>query len=115
MAILPRDITRLANAQVPGSNLITRDIYNARQRIRQHELNGHTPTQAFIRLLSEDEDIQLFVKESDDDRIEGVFWAYTAGIRLWRRFPQVLSFDNTYKTNRFGMPLFQITGLTPAY
>jgi hypothetical protein len=31
---------------------------------------------------------------------------------MWSRFSEVLSFDNTYKTNRFKMPLFNITGLT---
>lgn len=31
---------------------------------------------------------------------------------MWRRFPEVLSFDNTYNTNRFKLPLFQVTGQT---
>jgi hypothetical protein len=31
---------------------------------------------------------------------------------MWQRFPEVLSFDNTYNTNRFKLPLFQTTGQT---
>jgi hypothetical protein len=31
---------------------------------------------------------------------------------MWRQHPEYLSFDNTYKTNRFNMPLLQIGGLT---
>jgi hypothetical protein len=29
---------------------------------------------------------------------------------MWKRFPEVLSFNNTYNTNRFKLPLFQVTG-----
>ncbi|KAM4063375.1 MULE transposase [Hirsutella rhossiliensis] len=28
---------------------------------------------------------------------------------MWKRFPEVISFDNTYNTNRFKLPLFQAT------
>lgn len=31
---------------------------------------------------------------------------------MWNRFPEVLGLDNTYKTNRFKMCLFQVTGVT---
>jgi hypothetical protein len=31
---------------------------------------------------------------------------------MWKRFPEVLGLDNTYKTNRFKMYLFQVTGVT---
>lgn len=29
---------------------------------------------------------------------------------MWKRHPYVLSCDNTYKTNRYHMPLFNVTG-----
>ncbi|EGY20871.1 uncharacterized protein VDAG_02395 [Verticillium dahliae VdLs.17] len=31
---------------------------------------------------------------------------------MWKRFPECISFDNTYNTNRFKLPLFQATGQT---
>jgi hypothetical protein len=31
---------------------------------------------------------------------------------MWKTFPEVLGLDNTYKTNRFNMNLFQISGMT---
>jgi hypothetical protein len=31
---------------------------------------------------------------------------------MWKRFPEVLSLDNTYSTNRCKLPLFQVTGQT---
>ncbi|KAJ4994735.1 hypothetical protein K4K48_012083 [Colletotrichum sp. SAR 10_66] len=32
--------------------------------------------------------------------------------RIWKQFPEVLGFNNTYKTNRHKIPLFQITSTT---
>lgn len=31
---------------------------------------------------------------------------------MWKRNPEVLSFDATYKTNKFNMPLFQISSVS---
>lgn len=33
-------------------------------------------------------------------------------MQMWKRFPEVISFDNTYNTNRFKLPLFQATSQT---
>jgi hypothetical protein len=41
-----------------------------------------------------------------------VFWTYPWCQKMWKRFPEVLGIDNTYKTNRFNMYLFQVTGIT---
>jgi hypothetical protein len=39
-------------------------------------------------------------------------WTFPFCMQMWRRFSKVLSFDNTYNTNRFKLPLFQVTGQT---
>jgi hypothetical protein len=31
---------------------------------------------------------------------------------MWSRFPEVLGIDNTYKTNRFSIYLFEVIGIT---
>ena len=36
-------------------------------------------------------------------------------IEDWKRNAELLSMDNTYKVNRFNMPLLQITGITPLH
>ena len=36
----------------------------------------------------------------------------TKCISKWQENPEVLAFDNTYKTNKFSMPLLQTTGIT---
>ena len=48
----------------------------------------------------------------EDDRVCAVFWTYDWCRTMWKKFPEVLGLDNTYKTNRFGLHLFQATGVT---
>ena len=63
--------------------------------------------------------VQFFFKEheagGDDGPIAGLFWTYSWAVGQWKRHPEVLSFDNTYKTNKFNMPLLQVTGVTGSW
>ena len=88
-----------------------RDIYNDRQALKKQLLNGLSPTQAWIQLL-QNEDIRHQVRYDDQHRISAVFWTYPWCEGMWKTYPEVLGLDNTYKTNRFKMYLFQVTGLT---
>ncbi|KAI8648711.1 Cycloeucalenol cycloisomerase [Fusarium keratoplasticum] len=104
----------LAEVQVfgngsPGS--ADRDIYNARALINRDKLNGYTPTAALIKLFDE-MDVPYVVKWADDEpsRLVGLVWTFSYCLQIWKRFPEIISFDNTYNTNRFKLPLFQATG-----
>lgn len=46
------------------------------------------------------------------NRLLGLVWTFPYCLQTWKRFPEVISFDNTYNTNRFKLPLFQATGQT---
>jgi hypothetical protein len=76
-------------------------------------LGGLVPTAALIKLFDENE-IPYLVKWADDDpnRLLGLVWTFPYCLEMWKRFPEVISFDNTYNTNRFKLPLFQATGQT---
>ena len=88
-----------------------RDIYNDRQEIKAEKLNGLTATQAFVKELL-NSDIKVNVMYDDDRRVCAVFWTYDWCRTMWKKFPEVLGLDNTYKTNRFKLYLFQVTGVT---
>ncbi|KID81242.1 hypothetical protein MGU_11379 [Metarhizium guizhouense ARSEF 977] len=99
-------------ADSPGYDYFrTRDIYNDRQAIKRERLNGLTATQAFVKEL-ESGDIRVRTLPDEEDRVCTVFWTYDWCRRMWKKFPEVLGLDNTYKTNRFGLHLFQATGVT---
>lgn len=88
-----------------------KDIYNDRQKLRKDALGSKTLTQAWIGHLK-DHGIKHFIKYSADLKVEAIFWTYPWCEQMWKRFPDVLGIDNTYKTNRFKMYLFQVTGVT---
>lgn len=90
-----------------------RDIYNDRQKLRSIALGGKTATQAFLGHIQAS-GLPHYVKYdlSDENKIQGVFWTYPWCQKMWQRFPEVLGVDNTYKTNRFKLYLFQVTGVT---
>ncbi|KAM5344611.1 hypothetical protein ACJ41O_013146 [Fusarium nematophilum] len=82
-------------------------------RINRDKLNGHSPIAALVKLFDEME-LPYFVKWEDDEpnRLVGLVWTFPYCLQMWKRFPEVVSFDNTYNTNRFKLPLFQTTGQT---
>jgi hypothetical protein len=97
----------------PDSTLTRRDVYNARALVSREKLGGYNPTAALIKMFDE-QGIPHIAKwsEAEPDRLVGLVWTFPYCIRMWTRFSEVLSFDNTYNTNRFKLPLFQVTGQT---
>ncbi|EGY20864.1 uncharacterized protein VDAG_02388 [Verticillium dahliae VdLs.17] len=113
VGIRARDVRAVVQEQHPESTFTQRDIYNARALINRDKLNGHTPTAALIKLFDE-MGVPYLVKWADDEpnRLVGLVWTFPYCLQMWKRFPEVISFDNTYNTNRFKLPLFQATGQT---
>ncbi|KAJ6439000.1 mutator-like element [Purpureocillium lavendulum] len=113
VGIRARDVRAVVQEQHPETVFTRRDIYNARALINCDKLDGYTPTAALIKLFDETK-IPYLVKwdDSSPDRLLGIVWTFPYCIKMWKRFPEVMSFDNTYNTNRFKLPLFQATGQT---
>jgi hypothetical protein len=106
-------VRAVVQEQHPESVFTQRDIYNARARINRDKLNSYSPTGALVKLFDEME-IPYLVRWADNNpnRLIGLVWTFPYCIRMWKRFPEVISFDNTYNTNRFKLPLFQAIGQT---
>ena len=106
-----REITALLRKRYPDQVWDRRDIYNERLKARGNELDIYTPTQALIRQLQE-ANFKHTVLYDEENRLRAVFWSLPWCERQWERFPDIVSLDNTYKTNRFRMPFLNITGIT---
>ncbi|KJZ70048.1 hypothetical protein HIM_10552 [Hirsutella minnesotensis 3608] len=113
VGIRARDVRGIVKEKHPGTLYTGRDIYNARALLRREKLGGLGPTAALIKLFDE-RGIPYIVKWSstEPDRLVGLIWSFPYCLRMWKRFPETLSFDNAYNTNRFKLPLFQVTGQT---
>ncbi|PNP73906.1 hypothetical protein FNYG_12757 [Fusarium nygamai] len=113
VGIRARDVRAVVQEQHPESIFTQRDIYNARALINRDKLSGYTPTGALIKLFNELH-IPYLAKwvDNEPNRLVGLVWTFPYCLQMWKRFPEVISFDNTYNTNRFKLPLFQATGQT---
>ncbi|KID95831.1 hypothetical protein MAJ_08227, partial [Metarhizium majus ARSEF 297] len=113
VGIRARDIGGIVRDHFPDSVYTPTDIYNARARISRENLGGYSSTAALIKLF-DDKEIPYIAEWANDepDRLVGLVWTFPYCIRMWGRFSEVISFDNTYNTNRFKLPLFQVTGQT---
>ncbi|PWI63997.1 hypothetical protein PCL_07432 [Purpureocillium lilacinum] len=108
-----RDVRGIVKEKHPDTLCTRKDIYNARARLRRKKLGGLSPIAALIKLFDE-RSIPYVVKWSttEPDRLVGLMWTFPYCAQMWKRFPEIMSFDNTYNTNRFKLPLFQVTGQT---
>ncbi|KJK84928.1 hypothetical protein H633G_11250 [Metarhizium anisopliae BRIP 53284] len=113
VGIRARDVRAVVEQQHPDTVFTQRDIYNARAVINREKLGGYTPTGSLIKLFDELKIPYLVKWDADQpNRLLGLVWTFPYCLQTWKRFPEVISFDNTYNTNRFKLPLFQATGQT---
>ncbi|KAI9918356.1 hypothetical protein PsorP6_011362 [Peronosclerospora sorghi] len=87
----PRQIVKTLRQQPQDLPAIARTVYNARIKSSQFRYAMHC---------------------NASGRIERLFFAHPESVALAKRLSSVVLLDNTYKTNRFRMPLFHVIGRT---
>lgn len=109
----PRDIVSYLRQAYPDAVFTQKDVENHRSRLQRDKQDGKTPTQTLLTILRETGTYHVVRTDpTDHNKIIGLFWTYPWCIEMWGKYPWVLQLDNTYKTNRFNIPLFQVTGVT---
>src|SRR5207248_1722038 len=91
--------------------LLSRDLYNARNKLRLLNLAGRSPMEALIATLDRGE-FHYNYRTDVLGRVTHLFFAHPKSVELLRRYPDVLLLDCTYRTNKFKMPLLNIVGTT---
>ena len=95
-----------------GITISREQVKGVQRRLRETTYNVISTTGKFLEVLQAD---GAFVKVFEDpvtQRPSRIFWVYPNSISHWRTHPEVFGLDNTYRTNRFNMPLLQIGGIT---
>jgi MULE transposase domain len=95
--------------------MLPKDVANHQQKIKEVMFEGRTAFQQFIHELEADPNTSKSIGRQDDNpaaKIDRVFWTYRRNIDLWKANWVVVSIDNTYKVNRYNMPLCQINRIT---
>ena len=86
-----------------------RDIYNLNALFKRQQFQGLLATDALILDLKE-RGIHYKIRPREDNRTEHLFIACLESIRLALDNQDVVLINNTYKTNKFDMPLLYIIG-----
>ena len=89
------------------------DLYNfiyQREGARR-EFDSNDFVKVLEQLKSQNNEFQYEVRFSEANELQQAIWIYPEQKMNYCRFNDVVVFDNTYKTNRFGMPLGIFTGV----
>ena len=95
----------------PESHLIPKQVHNIYSRHRLRKLTMANPTASIVDKL-ERYDIPHKIWQSNTGELTQFFITTEEMLDYARRFHCMFLADCTYKTNRWGMPLLQIVGLT---
>jgi len=94
-------------------DVISRDLYNDRNRSRFTHLGGVTAVQWLYDKLR---DLKWFCRFDTDleveNRVTRIFFAHPEAVKLLAQNPDVVLLDCTYRTNRFNMPLLNFCSAT---
>jgi hypothetical protein len=94
----------------PTTLALPQDIYNQNAAFRHEIQQGKSTTEALIQHLQESGIKYAILKDPVTRRLKGLFFAYPESIEYLQSHHDVLLIDNTYKTNRFELPLIDIIG-----
>lgn len=85
------------------------DIYNLNASFQQEQKHGLSANDALIQYLKEKE-VHFKINLMDENQTRHLFIAYPESIKLAETNQDVVLVDNTYKTNKFDMPLLYMIG-----
>jgi len=68
--------------------------------------------QQLMMLLEQDMYVQWSRFEEGTNVVQNLFWTHPDSVKLLNAFNIVLMIENTYKTNKYRMPLFEVVGVT---
>lgn len=92
---------------------IQRDFYNYGRACRQQK-KGHDGDLLYMHFQNEKEKDSSFVytiESDEEDRVKRCFWADSISRRAYSFYGDVVIFDTTYNTNRYGMIFAPFTGV----
>jgi hypothetical protein len=94
----------------PEIPVLSQDLYNQRAALQRELRQGQSPIEALFLYLENKGRYCRPLVDSGASRLEGLFIACPESIQHLQSHHDVLLIDNTYSTNRFGMPLMDIIG-----
>jgi hypothetical protein len=107
----PRDMIKLLRLST-DQPIISRDIYNQKAKLLRDRYGYQGEMEYFLQNL-QIKGYKYRLSLSSDDKIEFLALANPKSIDLANKYYRVFVLDCTYKTNKYGMPLLEVIGITP--
>ncbi len=85
------------------------DIYNLNASFKREQRHGLSANDALIQHLQTNK-IHFKINVTAKNQTQHLFIAYPQSIQLAQTSQDVVLIDNTYKTNKFDMPLLHMIG-----
>ena len=89
-----------------------KQLYNARYTYKRSLRGSRTKLQQLMMLLERDQYIHWSRCHQYSEVVSDIFWTHPDSFKLLNAFSIVLLMDNTYKTNKYRLPLLEIVGVT---
>ncbi|KAH1214311.1 Protein FAR1-RELATED SEQUENCE 5 [Glycine max] len=110
--VKPRNILLTLKEHNANSCTTIKQIYNARSTFRSSIRGSDLEMQHLMKLLERDQYI-YWHRIKDEDVVRDIFWCHPDSVKLVNACNLVFLIDNTYKTNRYRLPLLDFVGMTP--
>jgi hypothetical protein len=108
--VQPRNALTILRQIAPEIPLIPQDLYNYNASLYRDIRQGQSPTEALLQHLESSSIKHAILKDPTNQRLKGLFIALPESITYLQSHHDVLIIDNTYKTNRFELPLMDVIG-----
>ncbi|KAL5172696.1 Protein FAR1-RELATED SEQUENCE 5 [Glycine soja] len=110
--VKPRNILLTLKEHNANSCTTIKQIYNARSAFRSSIKGSDLEMQHLMKLLQRHQYIHWH-RIKDEDVVRYIFWCHPDAVKLVNACNLVFLIDNTYKTNRYRLPLLDFVGVTP--
>ena len=110
--VKPRNILLTLKEHNVNSCMTIKQIYNARSAFCSSIRGSDLEMQHLMKLLEHDQYIHWHIIK-DEDVVRDIFWCHPDSVKLVNVCNLVFLIDNTYKTNRYWLPLLDFVGVTP--
>ncbi|KAI3833637.1 hypothetical protein MKX03_022415 [Papaver bracteatum] len=110
--VRPKQVLKALKERNKENHSTIRTIYNARAKLRVHEMDGKSVMQQIIKLSTQFHYMEWHKKDEVTDEVKNIMWSHPESTLLVKCFPSVLMVDSTYKINRFKIPYFHVVGFS---
>ena len=112
LMVKPKNILLNLKEHNTNSCTTTKQVYNARYAYRSSIIGSNSEMQQLMKLLEQDQYIHWH-RLKDEEIICDIFWSHRDAVKLTNVCNLIFLIDNTYKTNRYRLPLLDIVSVTP--